>query len=257
MNSEIIDAGRDMSGGYKVDVSRGENVDRVSSEWFSRPDDERYLSLDDLFASVKGRAERSRTRTVESAAIRVEAHRDNPEKLGLVLPGADEPIAPTHWSFGQLSSLVGAPAAYLRQLPAPLAGINLQYGLTNHRAEQIKTMEVANARAADSGHLDVHQPLRSVLDQFPQEIRVIALGDRARKVLRSAWLSNPWRPMPHSRSSCSPSLSSVFEQPQTTKKRGGRQPRPRAALRQKAPRAASYTTPRGTTPSGSRSWDCG
>jgi hypothetical protein len=46
--------------------------------------------------------------------------------------------------------------------------------------------------------------------------------------------------MPHSRSSCSPSLSSVVEQPQTTKKRGGRQPRPRAALRQKAPRAASY-----------------
>jgi hypothetical protein len=144
MNTEIIDAGRDISGGYKVDVSRGTNVDRVSSEWFSRPDDERYLSLDDLFASVKGRAERSRTQTVESAAIRVEAHRDNPEKLGLVLPGADEPIAPTHWSFGQLSSLVGAPAAYLRLLPVPLAGINLQDVLTNRRAEQIKTMEVAN-----------------------------------------------------------------------------------------------------------------
>lgn len=74
MNTEIIDAGRDISGGYKVDVSRGTNEDRVSSEWFSRPDDERYLSLDDLFASVKGRAEQSRTRTVESAAIRVEAH---------------------------------------------------------------------------------------------------------------------------------------------------------------------------------------
>ena len=100
-----------MSGGYKVDVSRGTNVDRVSSEWFSRPDDERYLSLDDLFASVKGRAERSRTRTVESAAIRVEANREDPENLGLVLPGTDEPIALTHWSFGQLSSLVGAPAA--------------------------------------------------------------------------------------------------------------------------------------------------
>jgi hypothetical protein len=129
-----------------VDVSRGTNVDRVSSEWFSRPDDERYLSLDDLFASVKDRAERSRTRTVESAAIRVEADRDNPEKLGLVLPDADEPIAPTHWSFGQLSSLVGAPAAYLRQLPASLAGINLQYGLSTHRAEQIKTLETDNGR---------------------------------------------------------------------------------------------------------------
>ena len=100
MNTEINDAVRDMSGSYKVDVSRGENVDRVSSEWFARPDDERYLSLDDLFASVKGRAERSRTRTVESAKIRVEANRDDREKLGLVLPDADEPIAPTHWSFG-------------------------------------------------------------------------------------------------------------------------------------------------------------
>jgi hypothetical protein len=41
---------------------------------------------------------------------------------------------------------VGAPAAYLRQLPAPLAGINLQYGLTNHRAEQIKTLETGDGR---------------------------------------------------------------------------------------------------------------
>ena len=55
-------------------------------------------------------------------------------------------IAPTHWSFGQLASLVGAPATYLRQLPAPLAAINLQYGLTSHRAELIKTLEVEDGR---------------------------------------------------------------------------------------------------------------
>ena len=40
----------------------------------------------------------------------------------------------SRYSFGQLASQVGAPAAYLRQLPAALAGINLQYGLTAHRA---------------------------------------------------------------------------------------------------------------------------
>ena len=62
------------------------------------------------------------------------------------MPGSDAPIAPTHWSFGQLASLVGAPAAYLRQLPAALAGINLQYGLTSHRAEQIKTLETDEGR---------------------------------------------------------------------------------------------------------------
>ena len=95
---------------------------------------------------MRGRTERSRTRTVESAAIRVEASRDDAERLALMLPGSDAPIAPTHWSFGQLASLVGAPAAYLRQLPAPLAGINLQYGLTSHRAEQVKTLEIEDGR---------------------------------------------------------------------------------------------------------------
>ncbi len=146
MTAIEITNGRPESGGYKVDVSRGGHNGRVSSEWFSRPDDEKYLSLSDLYASVKGRAEQSKTRTVESAAIRVDAHRDDPEKLALVLPDAEAPVAPTHWSFGQLASLIGAPAAYLRQLPAPLAGINLQYGLTNHRAEQVKTMEVESGR---------------------------------------------------------------------------------------------------------------
>jgi len=53
------------------------------------------------------------------------AIRDDAERLMLVLPGSDAPVAPTHWSFGQLASQVGAPAAHLRQLPAPLAGINL------------------------------------------------------------------------------------------------------------------------------------
>ena len=56
MNIQVLDARRDANGGYKVDVSRGERVGRVSSEWFSRPDDERYLSLGDLARSVRGRS---------------------------------------------------------------------------------------------------------------------------------------------------------------------------------------------------------
>jgi hypothetical protein len=143
---EVLEPETQRAAGYKVDVTRGQRVGRVSSEWFSRPDDERYLSLSDLMASVKDRAERSRTRTVESAAVRVEASREDPARLALVLPGADQPAAPTHWSFGQLASLVGAPASYLRQLPAALAGINLQYGLSSHRAEQIKTLETDDGR---------------------------------------------------------------------------------------------------------------
>jgi hypothetical protein len=142
----VLEARRDTTGGYKVDVGRGERVGRVSSEWFSRPDDERCLSLSELARSVRDRADRSRTRVVESALIHIEANRTDPERLALILPGTDTAIAPTHWSFGQLASLVGAPAAYLRQLPAALAAINLQYGLTSNRAEQIKTLETEDGR---------------------------------------------------------------------------------------------------------------
>ncbi len=80
-NVEILDAPRDASGGYKVDVGRGQRIGRVSSEWFSRPDDERFLSLTELYDFVHGRSERSRSRTVESAAVRVEASRDDGERL--------------------------------------------------------------------------------------------------------------------------------------------------------------------------------
>ena len=197
-NVEILDGRRDASGGYKVDVSRGGHNGRVSSEWFSRLDDEKFLSLSDLYASVKGRAERSRTRMVESAAIRVEAHRDDPEKLALVLPDAEAPVAPTHWSFGQLASLVSAPAAYLRQLPAPLAGINLQYGLTNHRAEQVKTMEVANDRTElravtgpDYGRIYDHELVSAV-----QRIAGDGAGDTRWKVPGVLdWSTGVYNPM--------------------------------------------------------------
>src|SRR6202030_1979567 len=91
-----------VSSGFRVDVSRGERLGRVSSERLSRP---------------------------------------NAERVALLVPGREEQVLPTHWSFGQLCGLVGAPSSYLRQLPAPLAGINLQHGLLNHRAELMKTLE--------------------------------------------------------------------------------------------------------------------
>ena len=191
------------AGGWKVDVSRGERNGRVSSEWFNRPDDERYLSLDDLWASVKGRSERSRSRVVQTADIRVEAARDNPERLHLMLPKAHEPVAPTHWAFGQLASIVGAPASYLRQLPAPLAGINLQYGLTNHRAEQVKTFETEDGRTElravtglDYGRIHDHELVEAV-----QRIAGNGTGDTRWKVdvsrgerngrVSSEWFNRP------------------------------------------------------------------
>src|SRR6185437_265594 len=156
---------------FKVDVSRGERIGRVSSEWFSRPDDERYLSLTELHAAVRARAERATARTVESRAVRVEASRDDGERLALIVPGREAPVAPTHWSFGQLCSLVGAPSGYLRELPAPLAAINLQHGLIAHRAELVKTLEAEDGRlelravtGPDYGRIWDHELVSAVMN---------------------------------------------------------------------------------------------
>lgn len=155
---------------YKVDIARGERIGRVSSEWFARPDDERYLSLSSLHAAVRARAEQATARTVETRAIRVEARMDDVSRMTLELPGRAEPVLPTHWSFGQLAAQAGAPAAYLRQLPAPLAAINLQHGLSSNRAELVKTLEADDGRVElravtgpDYGRIWDHELVEAVM----------------------------------------------------------------------------------------------
>jgi len=135
-----------IAAGYKVDIARGERLGLVSSEWYSRPDDQRYLSLNALYTAVRARADRAAVRTVETHGLRVEASRGSAERMMLTIPGRDAPVAPTHWSFSQLCGLLGLPAGYLRQLPATLAGINMQHGLLSHRAELIKTLEAEEDR---------------------------------------------------------------------------------------------------------------
>lgn len=168
--NKIATAERPLSAGYKVDISRGRNVSRVSSEWFNRPDDERFLSLDTLYDKVRARAEAATTRVVESRAIRVQAQSSHADRLHLLVPGAHEPVAPTHWSFGQLCGLVGAPAGYLRELPAALSGINLQHGLIAHRAEHVKMLETSDGRTElravtgpDYGRIWDHELVEAVM----------------------------------------------------------------------------------------------
>lgn len=137
---------------YAVTTERGRNIGRVSSEWFSRPDDERFTSLPELYAFTKKAADESRATLLDVRGIRVDASRDNPDRLCLAF--ADETrggrvqtdIAPTHWSFSQLSSLLGVPAGYMRKLPAPIAGINLQFALANFREEMVKAYVRQNGR---------------------------------------------------------------------------------------------------------------
>ena len=99
---------------------------KASNQWATRPDDERFSSLEDLHAAVSGYRASARVAVVPFNSLRTEA-RDGE----VVLVGkANTPARLTNWSFGQVATAVGAPAAYLRTLPATLAVQNLNNGLS-------------------------------------------------------------------------------------------------------------------------------
>lgn len=102
---------------------------KASNQWATRPHDERFLSLIDLRDHFQDVRRRSRSVVVPSTTIEVRPDAED-EINGLQVYGPNgQGYAPTHWSFGQLATLGGAPAGYLRGLPAPLAADNLNYCL--------------------------------------------------------------------------------------------------------------------------------
>lgn len=121
---------------FKIDAMRGTQDRTVSSNWWNRPDDQRFLSLSSLESAVQARSFDAETYIADLSKTRVVLDREDEDKLSLEFN--DTIVDPTHWSFGQLASLSGAPAGYMRKLPSKLAAINLQYGLSNFREENIK-----------------------------------------------------------------------------------------------------------------------
>lgn len=102
---------------------------QASTQWRSRPADERFCSLIDLNNHLQDVRRNSAEKVVSSRRLTVEPTGDSAHQgLHLVGPSGSS-IEMTNWSFGQLASRVGAPAGYLRELPAPLAADNLNYGL--------------------------------------------------------------------------------------------------------------------------------
>ena len=104
---------------------------KAHQQWSTRPDDERFDSLEGLHAACLGYAKDAREKRVPFGDLRVEATEGDVQLVGK----AGIPARLTHWAFGQLASRVGAPASYLRELPATLACQNLNHGLAQRVAE--------------------------------------------------------------------------------------------------------------------------
>lgn len=103
----------------------------ASKQWANRPDDERFTSLHDMHDHFVHVRNNSRSVVVNSRQLTAYPTADN---KGLLIEGpSGHAYAPTHSAFGQLAILSGAPAGYLRGLPAPLAADCLNYGLKYDR----------------------------------------------------------------------------------------------------------------------------
>ena len=109
---------------------------QASHQWMSRPNDQRFTSLIELAAATKAARDTSKAIVISSRSI--EARPVEGDHRGLVVVGPNgAPVAPTHWSFGQLAKMADAPAGYMRDLPAELAADCINYGLARRDIEDI------------------------------------------------------------------------------------------------------------------------
>ena len=99
----------------------------ASRQWATRPDDERYTSIADLKAAIQKRTDPARDRVAPLAGLRCGVDSAGGLVIDAELTG--ELWTPTNYSFGQLATAAGAPAGYLRTLPAQLAADCLNNGL--------------------------------------------------------------------------------------------------------------------------------
>jgi len=89
-------------------------------EWATRPADERFTSLDQMLEHMRKQRSIARTGTQRNRCIEARPVEGDRKALAILGVHDDAPAAPSHWAFGQLCSLVGAPAGYLRSLPSEL-----------------------------------------------------------------------------------------------------------------------------------------
>lgn len=145
----------------------------ASNQWANRPEDERFSSLQEMRDACFRYADSAHTYKVFGADLRAEANGDD-----VVLAGKNNTARLTHYAFGQLSRIAGAPPSFLRTLPARLTADVLNVGLEK-LGKEYKILAHRNggvtARAITSESYDRvwnYEVLDAVLRNFNDDWRV-------------------------------------------------------------------------------------
>ena len=135
-------------------LSQGKTLTYASKQWWSRPNDERYLDLESLHAATLARGEASRTRNTYNKMLMVRGS----EEAGGALTLEHEDLGlmePSHWSLGQLATLSRTPAKWLREIATVPTGPAFAAHAVNmglrHLAEreQIQVMSAKDTPGTD------------------------------------------------------------------------------------------------------------
>jgi hypothetical protein len=111
------------------------NLTQASHEWATRPADQRFTSLTALNAFTSMSRRHSVTKVVANRALEFAPDAHDKQHKGIQVSSWPNgvPHAMTHHSFGQLSYLAGAPASYMRTLPAEIVADCLNFGMKFNR----------------------------------------------------------------------------------------------------------------------------
>lgn len=154
-------------------------------QWAFRPADERFSSLDAMldFAHYQKAHAREQQRNLTSLQLTAYDSDD------IHLNGSSEPAALSHWSFGQLATMVRAPASYLRELPADLARDCLAYGLQRSEGS-CKLL----TRGVNNGNGGAHRTAAAFTGPNYGRIWDADVLDHLKKAIQgSAWRTPPAR----------------------------------------------------------------
>lgn len=174
----IITPNAPVTAPYKVgNFDRGSHSGALNSQWRSRPDDQRFLSMAELRASVARRAEIAWTAPLATQDLHVITDREDHDRLALATRDGRE-MTPTNWAFSQLCREVGAPAGHYARLPGPIAGIPLQYLMSTNRTELAKFYGVSE----ESG-----DELRAVTSPTYGRVMDVEVVDAIMSVIDDTW----------------------------------------------------------------------
>jgi len=154
---------------------------RAHDQWRSRPDDERFASLEALHADAV--RDRDSSYSVETVAGDLHASTSD-DRLQLVSGSSRFDL--TNFAFDQTCTRVGCPPTYLSKIPVELAARCLENGLRAQTDDLKRELYVTPDRSDCEQH-----DLRSVLSDRYQRIHDADITERLLEMQENGWKVPP------------------------------------------------------------------